>query len=285
MHRSFGGRAPSTRLTTSGLFPQSGEGHWLCDSMCTASHYGDGADYISKSPYPVMGVVAVGSWGLGNQATIEALACQVTVVFRDRPHRQSQPLGLCLQPLSGLRSGRILNLEFLIGPQGHRCSIFHAMTSVQKIIKPPRNPLHDFFASLTVHTPFSQISTNSASPSPSQHEAINQVSFCWNEEMTLNASMEAYLSLVAVLIMCVPGIVFLVQIWRKRKAKQTRNSGVLPICEERTWPSVLFYDTIFRPSPEPRYPFHPQQGLHLPFDSLGTRSMPDVNRVELVGDS
>lgn len=103
--------------------------------------------------------------------------------------------------------------------------------------------------------------------------------------MTLDASMEAYLSLVAVLIMCVPGIVFLVQIWRKRKAKQTRNSGVLPICEERTWPSMLFYDAIFRPSPALYYPFRPQEGRHLPFDSLGTRSMPNVNRVELVGDS
>lgn len=50
-----------------------------------------------------MGVVAVGSWGLGNQATIEALACQATVVSQDRLHRQSQP--------PGASAGRCLSLS------------------------------------------------------------------------------------------------------------------------------------------------------------------------------
>lgn len=102
--------------------------------------------------------------------------------------------------------------------------------------------------------------------------------------MASNISMETYLSLVTVLIMCIPGIVFFVQIWRKRKVKRTSKLGVYTTREERMGPSILFYDTIFHPPSVPHYSFRPQEGQHLAFDRLYSSSRLDVNCGELVGN-
>lgn len=102
--------------------------------------------------------------------------------------------------------------------------------------------------------------------------------------MALSISMETYLSLVTVLIMCIPGIAFFVQIWRKRKVKRTSNLGVHTTREERMGPSILFYENILHPPSVPHYPFRPQEGHHLAFDRLYSSSRLDVNCVQLVGD-
>lgn len=102
--------------------------------------------------------------------------------------------------------------------------------------------------------------------------------------MALDTDMETYLSLAAVLIMCVPGITFIFSVWRKSKFKRTRNLRVLPIREDRTWPSISFYDAILHHPPASQYPINPQAGTQLAFDRLGIRSTPNVNCAELVGD-
>lgn len=57
--------------------------------------------------------------------------------------------------------------------------------------------------------------------------------------------MEAYLSLVTVLIMCVPGLVFIIKMWqKKKKARQARELGTLPIREQRSWPVTWPRDAI-----------------------------------------
>lgn len=69
--------------------------------------------------------------------------------------------------------------------------------------------------------------------------------------MTLGTSIETYLSLVAVLIMCVPGIAFLVQSWRKRNKKRTRCSTALSFRKDHTWPPRSLYDAMHRPPTAP----------------------------------
>lgn len=102
--------------------------------------------------------------------------------------------------------------------------------------------------------------------------------------MASNINMETYLSLVTVLIMCIPGIVFLIQIWRKRKLKRTSTLGGHPTRKERMGPSILFFDARFHPPSTSQYPFRPQEGRNLAFESVDSRSRLDVNCVELVGD-
>lgn len=102
--------------------------------------------------------------------------------------------------------------------------------------------------------------------------------------MALNISMETYLSLVTVVIMCIPGIAFFAQVWRKRKVKRTSNLGVHPTREERMGPSILFYDAIFHPPSAPQHPSRLQEEQYLAFDRLDSRSRPDVDCVELVSD-
>lgn len=100
--------------------------------------------------------------------------------------------------------------------------------------------------------------------------------------MALNISMETYLSLVTVLIMCIPGIVFLVQIWHKRKVERRSNLAVNPTRDERMGPSLLFYDAIFHLPSAPQHPSFPQEEQRLAFDRLHSRFRPDGNCVELV---
>lgn len=100
--------------------------------------------------------------------------------------------------------------------------------------------------------------------------------------MALNISMETYLSLATVLIMCIPGIAFFIQIWRKRKGKRKSNLGVHSIRKERMGPSILLYDAIFHTPSAPHHPFLPQEEQRLAFDRLDSRFRTDVNCVELV---
>lgn len=104
--------------------------------------------------------------------------------------------------------------------------------------------------------------------------------------MALNISMETYLSLITVLIMCIPGIVFFIQIWHKRKVRRTSNLGVHPTRKQRTsmGPSILFYDAMIHPPSAFQYPFRPRERQNLAFERLHSRSRLDVNCAELVGD-
>lgn len=100
----------------------------------------------------------------------------------------------------------------------------------------------------------------------------------------MDSTTETYLSLVTVLIMCAPGIAFLVQMWRKRNTKRKRSSTALPFREERTWPPESLYEAMYRPPTAPRHHSHQHEGHHPAFDRLSTRSLPNVSYIELVSD-
>lgn len=102
--------------------------------------------------------------------------------------------------------------------------------------------------------------------------------------MALNQSMEVYLSLITVLIMCIPGLAFLVQRCRNRQAKQTQMSELLPISEQPTWTVVYFDDTIFRVPTAPHHPCRVREEPHYASQRLATPSKPHVDFIELVGD-
>lgn len=94
--------------------------------------------------------------------------------------------------------------------------------------------------------------------------------------MSLSTSMEAYLSLVTVVIMCVPGLVFLVKLWRKKKARQMRKPETLPVYEQRIRPVTWTHDAILHPLPTPHRHFCTEEPL-LAAQILASRSMPDLD--------
>lgn len=93
--------------------------------------------------------------------------------------------------------------------------------------------------------------------------------------MSLSTSMEAYLSLVTVVIMCVPGLVFLVKLWRKNRATQMRKSETLPVYEQRIRPVTWTHDAILHPLPTPYRYFCTGDPL-LAAQILASHSMPDL---------
>lgn len=137
--------------------------------------------------------------------------------------------------------------------------------------------LHIFFCLSHEHLP-RIVPTWKASIVLFQRRNSNHNHTSFDTRMSLNTSMETYLSLAAVLIMCVPGISFLVQIWRKRKAKQTRNAELLRICEARTLSSLMFCGDITRT----HHPFCWQGGRQPALHIVDIRPTPYVNSIELV---
>lgn len=95
--------------------------------------------------------------------------------------------------------------------------------------------------------------------------------------------MEACLSLVTVVIMCVPGLAFLVKMWRKKSVRQTRRLGNLPVYEQRTWPVTWPQGAISHPLPKPHRAFRREELLLAP-QILNSRSMPDLGCIDSVSN-
>lgn len=65
--------------------------------------------------------------------------------------------------------------------------------------------------------------------------------------MAFSVSMEAYLSLVTVMIMCIPGLLFLVKACRKRTTINRREMGLLPMHDRHNWSMSWPRDTTMLP--------------------------------------
>lgn len=100
--------------------------------------------------------------------------------------------------------------------------------------------------------------------------------------MALDASIEVYLSLITVFIMCIPGLAFLVQRLRNRKTKETRRSESLPIHEQRIWTAACFDNTIIRLPAAPYHQLHAGEEPHLVNQGVGPGPMRSIGFIELV---
>lgn len=158
------------------------------------------------------------------------------------------------------------------------------MTVWDKPIKTRRIPILASVAAFPVQLLYPDTATNPGTTVSLNISRYIKFSPYDNKEMALNQSMEVYLSLITVLIMCIPGLAFLVQRCRNRQAKQTQMPELLPISEQRTWTAIYLDNTIFRVPTAPHHPCRPREDPHYASQTLASRSKPHIDSIELVGD-
>lgn len=103
-------------------------------------------------------------------------------------------------------------------------------------------------------------------------------------KMAFNISLEVYLSLITVVIMCIPGLAFLIRICWNRTTKNKQESKATPIHERQDRPVLASGDAIFSPRATPRYPVRAQERQFVASQEQSSLPMTNTDCIELVGD-
>lgn len=100
--------------------------------------------------------------------------------------------------------------------------------------------------------------------------------------MTLSMTMEEYLSLITLFIMCIPGAVFLIHAWRKRMARKIQKSKTTPLYGQGIPPGITSSDAIFRPPAALHHATQARLGQTVAYPGPASRPRPHIDCIELV---
>lgn len=97
-------------------------------------------------------------------------------------------------------------------------------------------------------------------------------------------TIEEYLSLITVFIMCIPGLAFLVSAWRKRTARQIQKSRINSFYGQRIPPGTASNNIILRPPVALHHATQARLGQRFASQGPASRPTPHIDCIELVGN-